>query len=273
VTRQPWDDTFDRVRVEKSPEYVYPFRPTAADLDAAEAQLGCRLPASYRAFAMRFGPWGDLDETLRLLPLRLDGKPRGVSPAITVIARSRFWRDTFSTDDEAYPDSDDAFKRLIVIFADDLADDDYAFHPGKVLARQPLEYAIYEGVRHEGWHKLSATSFARFVARVHQTAMGHEQTHGRPTYRHILFSVFGGVKRPFLKRHVKAWLAANSNAALNLAHTIRDEQRPDLFPVLGDALEDAGCDSEHVLRACRDGNPQSDGDWLLAVLLGAPRGK
>jgi hypothetical protein len=55
MARQPWDDVFDRVRVEKSPKWVYPFRPTSADLDAVEAAMGCRLPASYRAFAERFG--------------------------------------------------------------------------------------------------------------------------------------------------------------------------------------------------------------------------
>jgi hypothetical protein len=275
LTRQPWDDVFDRVRVEKSPDHVYPFRPTDADLDAAEAELGCRLPASYRAFALRFGLWGELGGHVRLLPFVVDRRRMGylVAEAITVVSHSRAWRDSFAFDPAAYARLDGGFKEKLVVFADDLGDDAYAFHPGKVLARRPLEYAVYRMVYNEGWQKFTCASFARFVARAPHRAMDPEQTHGRPTYRHICYSLHGAVKRPFLKRDVKAWLAANSNAALNLAHTIRDEQRPDLFPVLGDALEDAGCASEHVLRACRDGNPQADGEWLLAVLLGATGGK
>ena len=51
MTRQPWDDVSDRVRVVKSAEYVYPFRPTAAEVDAAEAALASDFTdENYRHF-------------------------------------------------------------------------------------------------------------------------------------------------------------------------------------------------------------------------------
>jgi hypothetical protein len=272
MARQPWDDTYDRVRVSKSPDHVYPCRPTDADLDAAEAALGCRLPASYRAFARRFGPWGELDGNVRLLPFTVDRRRMGyqVAEAITVLSRSRTWRDTFASDPLRHTRLDGGFKQKLVVFADDLADNDYAFNPGKAFAHEPTEYAVYQPIGREGWQTFPCASFARFVARVHDNAMEWEQAHGRSTYRHVLFSPHGAVKRPFLKRDVKAWLAANSGAALSLARTIREEGRAELFSVLSDALEDAGCANQHVLRACRDGNAQADGEWLLSVLLGPP---
>jgi hypothetical protein len=92
MTRQPWDDVFDRVRVQKLPNRVYPFRPIAAELDLAEAALGCRLPASYRAFAERFGLWGELDEFgARLCPLSAEQ-----CEYFNVISNTRYWRDAYS---------------------------------------------------------------------------------------------------------------------------------------------------------------------------------
>src|SRR5262249_15035832 len=54
---------------------------------------------------------------------------------------------------------------------------------------------------------------------------------------------------------VQRWLARNDGAVLGLARALCDEPRPDLFPVLADALEEAGCDSGDLLAACRAGDP------------------
>jgi hypothetical protein len=40
--------------------------------------------------------------------------------------------------------------------------------------------------------------------------------------------------------------------------------------VLGDALEDAGCDDEVILAHCRDDRPHARGCWLLDGILGRP---
>jgi hypothetical protein len=46
---------FRSIRAKYCSWWLYPPKPTAADLDAAEAVLGFRFPASYRAFAEEFG--------------------------------------------------------------------------------------------------------------------------------------------------------------------------------------------------------------------------
>jgi hypothetical protein len=41
----------------------------------------------------------------------------------------------------------------------------------------------------------------------------------------------------------------------------------ELMPVLGDALQDAGCDRAELLDHCRDPGPHAAGCWLLDGLL------
>ena len=47
--------------------------------------------------------------------------------------------------------------------------------------------------------------------------------------------------------NVKRWLAFNNNTVRNLALAIRDHGRVEAFPVLADALEEAGCTNADVL--------------------------
>jgi hypothetical protein len=74
-------------------------------------------------------------------------------------------------------------------------------------------------------------------------------------------------KRP-LKRDVKRWLECNNGNVRDLARSIRDERRADTFPVLADALEEAGCTNADLLSSCRSGDPDLDGAWVLLILLG-----
>jgi hypothetical protein len=67
---------------------------------------------------------------------------------------------------------------------------------------------------------------------------------------------------------VSLWLAANNSTARDLALSIRDEGRANAFPILADALQDAGCAHPDLLDACRTGDPDIDGRWVLQVLLG-----
>lgn len=61
------------------------------------------------------------------------------------------------------------------------------------------------------------------------------------------------------------WLAWNGGTVRALAQRIRDTNDDALFPILADALEDAGCAEAELLARCRD--PHDDNlDWL-AVLL------
>jgi hypothetical protein len=70
-----------------------------------------------------------------------------------------------------------------------------------------------------------------------------------------------------------AWTAANDRAALLLAEHIDREQAFDVLPILADALEDAGCDDERILRHCREEGEHVRGCWVLDRLLGRPAGR
>src|SRR4051812_37246676 len=57
--QKPWEEMFRRVRATYRSEYLYPPKPTDADIDAVEVRLGIRFPASYLAFAQEFGLGGE----------------------------------------------------------------------------------------------------------------------------------------------------------------------------------------------------------------------
>jgi hypothetical protein len=63
----------------------------------------------------------------------------------------------------------------------------------------------------------------------------------------------------------QAWLTPT---VLTLAHVIQAERTFELIPVLGDALQDAGCDSVEVLDHCYGPGPHAAGCWLVDRLSG-----
>jgi hypothetical protein len=63
----------------------------------------------------------------------------------------------------------------------------------------------------------------------------------------------------------QAWLTPT---VLTLAHVIQLERAFDLLPVLGDALQDAGCDSAEVIGHCYGPGPHAAGCWLVDRLSG-----
>lgn len=75
--------------------------------------------------------------------------------------------------------------------------------------------------------------------------------------------VFGNPHRPVSA--TPSW--AMSEPARLLAQAIRDEHRYAELPILGDALEDAGCDDAEVLAHCRDALWHGRGCWVIRLLL------
>jgi hypothetical protein len=63
------------------------------------------------------------------------------------------------------------------------------------------------------------------------------------------------------------WLRWNRGTVREMARTIADERRFDELPILADALVEAGCDSEAILRHCREEGPHVLGCWVLDGLL------
>jgi hypothetical protein len=65
-----------------------------------------------------------------------------------------------------------------------------------------------------------------------------------------------------------AWLTANGGAAVKVAEAVYEERAFDRLPILGDALEDAGCDSRRVLDHCRAAGQHLLGCWVVDLVLG-----
>jgi hypothetical protein len=94
----------------------------------------------------------------------------------------------------------------------------------------------------------------------------HRREEGR---RHcgLLRDIFG----PLLFRKVSipsSILAWNDRCVVNLATGIHVDRAFDRLPVLGDALEDAGCTDADVLSHCRQPGEHVLGCWVVDLCLG-----
>ena len=65
-----------------------------------------------------------------------------------------------------------------------------------------------------------------------------------------------------------SWLTWNEGTVRRVARSIYDDRAWDQLPVLGDALEDAGCTHEGMLAHCRGPGPHTRGCWVMDLLLG-----
>jgi hypothetical protein len=81
----------------------------------------------------------------------------------------------------------------------------------------------------------------------------------------LLRDLFGPL--PFREARLDpAWLA---HSVLSIARRAYDERDFAALPVLADALADAGCDDEDLLRHCRDrGLAHCRGCWAVDLILG-----
>ena len=65
-----------------------------------------------------------------------------------------------------------------------------------------------------------------------------------------------------------AWLLWNHGAVKHIAEQISTSGNFTDMPILADALEDAGCTDEELLRHCRVGSGHVSGCWALDAVLG-----
>jgi hypothetical protein len=63
------------------------------------------------------------------------------------------------------------------------------------------------------------------------------------------------------------WLSWNGRTIGRLARAIREEDRPDLFPILADALVEAGCTDTEIIEHCRRPGEHGQTCWILRALL------
>jgi hypothetical protein len=66
----------------------------------------------------------------------------------------------------------------------------------------------------------------------------------------------------------ESWRRRNDGCAAKIARTIYEWGRFADLPILGDALEDAGCPDETILTHCRSGKEHVRGCWVVDAVLG-----
>ena len=115
-----------------------------------------------------------------------------------------------------------------------------------------------------GTGKGKAAEVARLVG------LAAHRTTGELTLRRhqpgLLRDVFGPLAfRPTpITPAVLVW---GGGTVLKLAQTIYEEHAFDRLPVLADALEEAGCTDQQILRHCREPGEHVRGCWVIDLLL------
>jgi hypothetical protein len=79
----------------------------------------------------------------------------------------------------------------------------------------------------------------------------------------LLCEIFGNPFRPV--EFSADWC---TDTALSLARQMYDSRDFGAMPILADALQDAGCDSEDILQHCRGSGPHVRGCWVVDLVLG-----
>jgi hypothetical protein len=82
----------------------------------------------------------------------------------------------------------------------------------------------------------------------------------------LLRDIFGNPFRPAEVRG--AWLGWEAGLLRRMALEVHEERAFDRLPLLGDALEDAGCTDEEVLAHCRQPLRHARGCWVVDLVLG-----
>lgn len=99
----------------------------------------------------------------------------------------------------------------------------------------------------------------RFVETIQQNAVRDEYA----AQADLLRDLFSDQFRPVVPH--PEWF---TSTVMALARGIYDDGAFDRMPILADALQDAGCDSDDVLNHCRGNGPHARGCWVLDLVLG-----
>jgi hypothetical protein len=141
------------------------------------------------------------------------------------------------------------------VVASKVADFVYAV-PTRVIA------SIEDAARSRAWTSIrDAEQSVRILALEEATAMATENE--RQAQSKLLRDIFGNPFGPVIVAPI--CLAANVVA---IAKTIYDGRRFGDMPILGDALEDAGCDNADILNHCRQPGEHVRGCWVVDLILG-----
>jgi hypothetical protein len=147
---------------------------------------------------------------------------------------------------------------------------DAAFHTAQVVAQatcndprgdhEPTYYLrLYDTIM----HTVETAGFAAVATdrRNGRTLLAREAERG--VLATLLRDIFGNPFRPLSAD--PSWLTSTVVALASQMHESRDFSA---LPILADALQDAGCDNEHVLNHCRGPGPHVRGCWVVDLVLG-----
>jgi hypothetical protein len=82
----------------------------------------------------------------------------------------------------------------------------------------------------------------------------------------LLRDLFGNPFRPV--RMPQSWLRTTGRQAVEVARTIYEDRSFDELGILADALVDADCPCDDLVRHCRDSAPHGRGCWVVDRLIG-----
>jgi hypothetical protein len=128
---------------------------------------------------------------------------------------------------------------------------DEALRPPWLDVHGPDDYTLPSQTRCLAWAKLLT----------HRNYPADHRTRPRAVAAPLLRDIFGN---PFRQVTLNpAWL---TSTVLALATGIYEEKAFDRMPILADALQDAGCDSEEILQHCRQPGEHVRGCWVVDLL-------
>jgi hypothetical protein len=126
--------------------------------------------------------------------------------------------------------------------------------------RFPLEASVVGGmaalaIRRDALHR--ATHDVRW------RVADRDEAKERLRQASALRDIFGNPFRPIT--FSPQW---RTDTAVSLARQMYEARDFSAMPILADALQDAGCDSEDVLNHCRGDGPHVRGCWVVDLVLG-----
>jgi hypothetical protein len=130
-----------------------------------------------------------------------------------------------------------------------------------IRAADPFWTVLFVVASLKAWE---ATKVWRWVSQPDlDSARGNKPAAEKVVQAALVRCIFGNPFRPVTLD--PSWLTSTVTA---LARGIYDEWAFDRLPILADALQDAGCDNEDVLKHCRGAGPHARGCWVVDLLLG-----
>ncbi|HEX4609741.1 MAG TPA: hypothetical protein VH092_16195 [Urbifossiella sp.] len=141
--------------------------------------------------------------------------------------------------------------------------------PSTAHRRGPAKAAVSEALQASGWQAADGTArrlgYAGALDLYSQNGLDWNAALALSSANlvNILRDIFGNPFAPI--SFSPSW---RTEAVVSLASGIYEERLSERMGVLGDALEEAGCDDCTVLEHCRAAGPHQKGCWVVDLVLG-----